>query len=263
MPKAIQLNPKTLKKIAEALFLAYTEEQAAYLGGISKRTLARIRETVLWQEILEMALAMEKPFRQKIYKGLPGWQGAAWMLERKYPGQLSKPEVQLSLSTSTSTTNNTLVITAEVAENLRTRNASLDQELQKLVPPANRTGPIIPIMGPEHISSASPVRDSIASQVSNRTESIDVVEEPPPAPAGGTPYAAAEGRASNLPPNSKSVENSRNYNESSSNSKAIETAPSLSPQRKKRVPPGIPRPRGRSKSLPPAPRGPMKWAKKQ
>ena len=68
---------------------------------------------------------MERPFRQKIYRGEPGWQGAAWMLERKYASQLSKPEVQLSLNTGASVTNNTLVITAEQAQGLRIRNASL------------------------------------------------------------------------------------------------------------------------------------------
>ena len=133
----IQLSQGTLKKIAEALFLAYTEEQAAYLGKISKRTLARIRETELWQEILRQSLEMERPFRKKIYQGEPGWQGAAWMLERKYASQLSKPEVQLSLNTGASVTNNTLVITAEQAQGLRNRNANLDEALAKLTPPGS------------------------------------------------------------------------------------------------------------------------------
>ena len=138
MPKQIHLSAKTLFKIAEALFLAYTQEQAAYLGGISERTLARILKTDLWQQILRQSLEMERPYRKKIYRGEPGWQGAAWMLERKYASQLSKPEVQLSLNTGANVTNNTLVITAEQAQGLRNRNASIDQELQKLSPPSVR-----------------------------------------------------------------------------------------------------------------------------
>ena len=56
---------------------------------------------------------MEKPYRKKIYKGEPGWQGAAWMLERKYASQFARPDIQLSLNTSNTTTNQTIVITAE------------------------------------------------------------------------------------------------------------------------------------------------------
>ena len=60
------------------------------------------------------------------------------MLERKYASQLSKPEVQLSLNTGASVTNNTLVITAEQAQGLKLRNVALDEQLQKLSPPSAR-----------------------------------------------------------------------------------------------------------------------------
>ena len=137
---------------------------------------------------------MEKPYRRKIYKGEPGWQGAAWMLERKYPGQLSKPEVQLSLSTGASVTNNTLVITAEQAQGLQIRNASIDEALSKLSPPANRTGPIIPIMSPEHIGTdvSSPSQDPNNNELANKTLSSSVVLAGEGTAPTGTPDARAE-----------------------------------------------------------------------
>jgi len=54
------------------------------------------------------------------------------MLERQYATQLSKPEVQLNLSAS-STTNNTLVITAEAARELQARASTVEAEVEKLV----------------------------------------------------------------------------------------------------------------------------------
>ena len=239
--RQIHLTEKTLKKIAEALFLAYTAEQAAYLGGISERTLARIRKTEAWQKIEQKALELERPFRVRVWKGEPGWQGAAWMLERKYPGQLSRPEIQLSLNTGNTTTNNTIVITAEQAANLRQRNASLDQELQKLVPPASKA------RNEYHIKdvmcyktearegqSAREDQSEKASQgdpINNNTDEKTLGDKLATNPASptGTPYAPAREIEPNLPPKSKTVVNSSNSNlkttsksvENSKNSKDI------------------------------------------
>ena len=215
MPKEIQLSAKTLFKIAEALFLAYTQEQAAYLGGISERTLARILKTDVWQQILRDALEMEKPYRKKIYRGEPGWQGAAWMLERKYPGQLSKPEVQLSLNSGDSVTNNTLVITAEQAQGLKNRNAILDEALAKLTPPGSsrasnglldapsRETPLNPSNSDKNSdkktefsvegSVSSPSQDPASNLITSRTKSSDVVLAPEGAAPTGTPDVAAAG----------------------------------------------------------------------
>lgn len=215
--KQIQLSSSTLKKIAEALFLAYTAEQAAYLGGISRNTLLKIRGMPIWAEIEEMALEMEKPFRQKIYRGLPGWQGAAWMLERKYPGQLSKPEIQLQLNSTANTTNNTLIITAEQAEGLKARNSVLNDALSRLTPPANRQAKLV-----EELVSSEPGDPN--HNTNETTLKSSVVRKTPPPSGGGTPSCAGDDIAPNLSPNSQnfeknepkiteknSVENSRNY----------------------------------------------------
>ena len=200
----IQLSEKTLVKIAEALFLAYTAEQAAYLGKISKTTLDRIRKTELWVEIERKALEMEKPYRRKIYRGEPGWQGAAWMLERKYASQLSKPEVQLSLNTGSNVTNNTLVITAEQAQGLRNRNANLDQELQKLVPPGSQDSDKLAKANEEETRLTKAYPGTLPNKEHvEKTLSSSVVLAPEGAAPTGTPDAGAGEVEPNLPPKSK------------------------------------------------------------
>lgn len=219
MRKQIQLSENTLKKIAEALFLAYTAEQAAYIGGISRNTLLRIRKTDTWAKIEEWSLLLEKPYREKVWKGSNGWQGAAWMLERKYASQLARPDIQLQVNAANSTTNNTLVITAEQASGLRARSATIDQELQKLVPPGSKTGPIIPIMSPEHMSDktreaiieANTEGEPIDDTSTSTSEKDFVKEEAPGATPTRTPYARRAAPEPHLTPNLKSVISSSNY----------------------------------------------------
>lgn len=161
--RQIQLSENTLKKIAEALFLAYTAEQAAYLGGISKTTLARIKASPKWKEIEEKSLLLEKAYRLKVWRGEPGWQGAAWMLERKYPGQLSRPEIQLQVNTDASTTNNVLVITAEQASHLKSRSSAMEAELSHLTPKGKQSTPALT----DASTPSSEVISAPASQSSN------------------------------------------------------------------------------------------------
>ena len=201
--KAIQLNPKTLKKMAEALFLAYTAEQAAYIGGISLSTLKRIRDTPLWAEIERQAAVLEKPYREKIYKGLNGWQGAAWMLERKYPGQLSRPEIQLQLNASTNTTNNVLTITTEQAADLKARNAVLDEALSKLSPPASRAN----ILAAQLLETNRP---SVNDMSSEGTQKDSVRNEGEGAAGTRTPTPAGRVVEPNLTPTQNSVISSGN-----------------------------------------------------
>jgi hypothetical protein len=118
------------------------------------------------------------------------------MLERKYASQLSKPEVQLNLTSNNAVTNNTLVITAERAEGLRSRNASIEQALSKLTPPgrsstretllgqvSDKSG--LATEGGERINNAGP-GDPNNNQSANKTSTDSVVtnDGPPTAPTG-------------------------------------------------------------------------------
>ena len=225
--KQIQLSEKTLEKIAEALFLAYTIEQAAYLGGISRSTLARIKGSPIWAEIERRSLEKERPFRKKILQGAPGWQGAAWMLERKYPGQLSKPEVQLSLNTDARVTNNTLVITAEQAQGLKNRNAILDEALSKLSPPASRSPVITPFMSGKEVEGSvrETSQDPVSDLTPSRTKSIGVVETPPATAPTRTPDARAGESEPKPPPKSKNLKSSTTKKKSVENSRNSDFIP--------------------------------------
>ncbi len=72
--------------------------------------------------------------RKASEKGLPRpRQAASWMLERSNPSEFGRPEIQLNTQFNSQTNvSATIVITAEVAENLQRRNAVLDKELDAL-----------------------------------------------------------------------------------------------------------------------------------
>jgi hypothetical protein len=84
------------ERVARLIFLAYTDSQIATMVGVCKKTIQRARHAEYSPRIARLALEYEEPFRQKMWeKGFEG--GIAWMLERRYPSQFAKPEVQLSL----------------------------------------------------------------------------------------------------------------------------------------------------------------------
>ncbi len=60
------------------------------------------------------------------------FSAAAWLLERRFPESFSRPEIQLGLTVNNQVTNQTIVISAEQAENLGRRNATLNKELDAL-----------------------------------------------------------------------------------------------------------------------------------
>jgi hypothetical protein len=60
------------------------------------------------------------------------WPAIAWLLERGFPSEFGRPEVQLGLTVNNQTTNNVLVITAEVAEGLQRRTKAIEKELEEV-----------------------------------------------------------------------------------------------------------------------------------
>jgi hypothetical protein len=61
------------------------------------------------------------------------WSALAWALERGYPSEFGRPEVQLGLTVNQSTTNNTLVISVETANELERRAEPVNRELAELI----------------------------------------------------------------------------------------------------------------------------------
>lgn len=91
-----KITPAVQAQIAELFFLAFTDDQVALVTGISVRTIQRARAGQFCQAIKIAELKREAIYRKKIWEAKGFWQGAAWFLERKYPQQFAKPEVQLN-----------------------------------------------------------------------------------------------------------------------------------------------------------------------
>jgi hypothetical protein len=108
------------KRIAELFWLAFTDEQVATFTDLSRKTIQRMRAGEFCPAIKKAEIKRESIYRKKIWAGRNGWQGAAWAMERKYPGQFSKPEVMMQINNNVlnQTTNNALVLTAEVVEGM-------------------------------------------------------------------------------------------------------------------------------------------------
>ena len=111
-PKLI--NAQKAKEIAELFFLAFTDEQVATMVGISAKTIQRARTGEFCPTIKIAELRREAAYRRKIWSAKGFWQGAAWFLERKYPTQFAKPEIQLSFQNNY--TQNNLSISVTVSE---------------------------------------------------------------------------------------------------------------------------------------------------
>lgn len=111
-----KLTPALIEKISELLFLAFSDQQIAEFVGIHERTIRRYRAGTLCPAIKKAEIAREMPYRKRIWDGVGNWCGAAWMLERKYPTQFAKPEIQLSFNNSYTQNNLSINISGQEAK---------------------------------------------------------------------------------------------------------------------------------------------------
>jgi hypothetical protein len=84
------------EQICAAISYGLTDEEVAAMVGIDDSTLTRWKKDPEFCGAIKRAVAMRKLDRLKrIESGALGWQGTAWAMERLYPKEFSRPEVQL------------------------------------------------------------------------------------------------------------------------------------------------------------------------
>jgi len=118
-------------RIAELIFLAYTDKQIAMLVDLDFRTIARARTGEKYPRIAKKSLEYEEPFRRAMYSEFCG--GTAWMLERRYPTQFAKPEVQLTFQQNHFTQNNLSIhITRAEMKEIEKEAAPVRESVKKM-----------------------------------------------------------------------------------------------------------------------------------
>lgn len=128
-----KLTPAVEKQIAELFWLAFTDEQVALFTDLSSKTIQRMRAGELCPAIKKAEIGREIAYRKRIWAGIGNWCGASWFLERKYPTQFAKPEIQLGVNMSSNVTHNTLIVTAEVAREIGDRAKAAEAKIEKLI----------------------------------------------------------------------------------------------------------------------------------
>ena len=87
-------SPEVVAKIAEAVAVGLTDEEAALLAGINPDTMTEWRKDSEFSGAIKRAGAQRLLMRLgRIEAGEQGWQGTAWALERLHPSRFARPEV--------------------------------------------------------------------------------------------------------------------------------------------------------------------------
>jgi hypothetical protein len=92
-------TPQMVAKIADAVASGLSDEYVAALVGIDRPTLSVWRNDPEFSNAIKSAEASRLKIRlARIESGADGWQGTAWFVERKYPQEWSRPELQIAMN---------------------------------------------------------------------------------------------------------------------------------------------------------------------
>jgi len=136
-------SPEAIARILKIARTGLPLRFAASAGNISLETLREWRERDKeFARTLEAARLESVQRRwnliRKAAQGTqerPGdWKALAWQLERSFPHEFSRPEVQLNVQNNVAATviNNQFVITVEKSEELERRTLALEAKAEKL-----------------------------------------------------------------------------------------------------------------------------------
>ena len=131
-----KLTPAVQKLMADCFFDGLTDEETAALCEVSRKTISRARAGQFCPAIKKAEFGRKQFYIRKLRDGKRAdWPRIAWFLERRYPTEFSKPEVQLQITSNTlnQTVNNTLIVTAEVAHGINSRVKDVDAKIERLL----------------------------------------------------------------------------------------------------------------------------------
>ena len=82
------------------LFLHFHDFQIALACNVPLKTYRSWQNSPEFLRVRVIEIEHEIPLRRRIWNSEGYWQGACWYLERKYPNQFAKPEIQLAVNNS-------------------------------------------------------------------------------------------------------------------------------------------------------------------
>lgn len=128
------LNARLLPKLALMIFNGFGDEDLAFFFKIPLEKMKRIRNGQDLPSVRLAVLERKQACIEKIKANRYGANsGLIWFLERRWPKQFAKAESLLNALAAGSTTNNTLVVSSEIAEKMVKRMSSVNQDMEKLL----------------------------------------------------------------------------------------------------------------------------------
>jgi hypothetical protein len=92
------LTKPNIRLIAEAFLYGLSDAEVALLTDVNVRTIERARAGGFCREIKRAEVARKMLYIRRITEGKRAdWARWAWFLERRFPKEFSKPEVQLAV----------------------------------------------------------------------------------------------------------------------------------------------------------------------
>jgi len=150
-------TPQLEKDLLAAIATGAPYRIACQACGISEDSLIewRRKDPIFAKQVEEAAGKTALRLLKKIEANADeNFSAAAWILERRFPGDFSRPEIQLQINNTTNqTTNNMLVVSAEVADAIESRMKSAGAKIAQLFA-SRRNGAKSPPDAPEPIEVA-------------------------------------------------------------------------------------------------------------
>lgn len=113
------LTKDKIAQVAEALLYGLSDAEIALMIGVHTKTIERARAGKFCLEIKKAELSRKMIYIRRITEGKrPDWARWAWFLERRFPKEFSKPEIQLAVQNNLSLNTLSINITSGEAKQI-------------------------------------------------------------------------------------------------------------------------------------------------